>query len=214
MNKIVFPVLTGWKGILAILIAMLHFEGIFIGRQEYFETGYLAVDCFFIISGFLLMQSIWYVKQEEHPLRNILVKRIRKIYPPYIASIVFILLGCIMLPAFRRYITVQPEALFGEIFMLQLSGLFPFQLVNGVDWYVSALIISTVIISVFCLLRQYIYIYNCSNNNCFDLFLVLYTGGKFRYSWSFILDCPWRNIKSFCRDELWVFSILRGKLYA
>jgi len=46
--------LNGWKGIMAIVIALLHFEAIYIGKQIYFTTGYLAVDFFFIASGFVV----------------------------------------------------------------------------------------------------------------------------------------------------------------
>ena len=135
------PAINGWRGILAICILMLHFDGIYWGGHINFATGYLAVDAFFIISGFFLFQSLDKKSPEDISIFNELYKKIVKIYPVYIFSIVALLVIYCLIPKMRIF-SFTPQSALSEIFMLQMSGILDTSAVNGTDWYVSALMIS------------------------------------------------------------------------
>lgn len=141
------PALNGWKGFLAICILMLHFCGIYLGNNKYFATSYLAVDGFFIISGFFLFLS-WIGKDtKDISFGKEVYKRIKKIYPVYLISIILLVLSYIVFPKMRSF-SIVPEALIGEIAMLQMSGIFQSTIVNFTDWYVSAMLIAMIFFAV------------------------------------------------------------------
>ena len=58
-------------------------------KIEFFEYGYLGVDIFFVISGFVITQSIYsnYLKYKKIDLKNFYFKRSKRILP----NLVFIL---------------------------------------------------------------------------------------------------------------------------
>ncbi len=88
MNRELKP-LTGIRGIAALLIAAYHFTITKAGNLEHFvsvERAYLAVDAFFVLSGFVL--ALRYAKSffagvgAKH-YRNFLLKRFLRVYPAY-----------------------------------------------------------------------------------------------------------------------------------
>jgi len=87
--------LTGLRGVVALWVAFFHFS---FFRNEFIQDivgkGYVAVDIFFVLSAFLLTVSY----SEKFRNLNYKVievfykKRINRIYPVYIISVVFIVL--------------------------------------------------------------------------------------------------------------------------
>lgn len=63
--------------------------------NDHVHVGYLGVDIFFVLSGFLITRIILSAKQNHVPLRLFLIRRALRIFPPY-----YLLLGlmCIALP--------------------------------------------------------------------------------------------------------------------
>lgn len=87
--------LTGLRGIVALWVAFFHFS---FFRNEFIQDivgkGYVAVDIFFVLSAFLLTVS-YSEKFKELNYKIIEVfykKRINRIYPVYIISVIFIVL--------------------------------------------------------------------------------------------------------------------------
>jgi len=87
--------LTGLRGIVALWVAFFHFS---FFRNEFIQDivgkGYVAVDIFFVLSAFLLTVS-YAEKFKELNYKVIEVfykKRINRIYPVYIISVIFIVL--------------------------------------------------------------------------------------------------------------------------
>lgn len=146
MKKEWFPAINGWKGILAIFVLLLHSEPGFYGGQVHFETGYLAVDCFFVMSGFFLVRSLDKMKDRKEPVVTVMVSRLKKIYPLYIICLGIYLLLYAVMPQISLE-NIDKSAIAAEFMMLQMSGFFPFQCLNWTDWYISAMILAMPILA-------------------------------------------------------------------
>ncbi len=129
-----------------ILIALLHFESAMYPEKNFFSGGYLAVDFFFIVSGFYLYKN--YSVRQEMPIVY-MHNRVKKLYPMYFV-------GCILaifyslLEMLKAHKTIADILLFfikeiPEILCLQMFGITN-QWVNFPLWYVSALLLSSIIL--------------------------------------------------------------------
>ncbi len=97
-------VINALRAFAAIFVAWGHFAG---GQGKYLgwsgRYGYLGVDIFFVISGFVIPWSLY---RGQYALRNyprFLLKRNVRLYPPYLASIAVTLLvaNFVMAPLFH-----------------------------------------------------------------------------------------------------------------
>lgn len=64
--------------LVALLVVLIHHNTY---RPDFFKRGYIVVDLFFIISGFLFMNS--YIKDQSQDLTKHFIKKFRIIYPVY-----------------------------------------------------------------------------------------------------------------------------------
>ncbi len=93
--------LDGLRGVAVIIVIALHI----FKRAAYFTqhpvllfitslttVGWVGVDIFFTLSGFLITSILLRAKNQEHYFRNFYVRRILRIFPLYYASIAFVLL--------------------------------------------------------------------------------------------------------------------------
>ena len=96
-----------------------------------------AVDCFFILSGFLVFQSY----DKEPVLKSYLVKRLFRIYPAYIFTILFFIgvfifvYQSISLQSIQKYFLAQ--ILFTNSICPSISGVFEknhLDTINGALW--------------------------------------------------------------------------------
>lgn len=87
--------MDGLRGI-AILLVILYHNFNFI---EYFNYGWLGVDLFFVLSGFLITDILLRTLQEPHYFRNFYVRRVLRIFPLYYLVLVFFIL---VLPLFNN----------------------------------------------------------------------------------------------------------------
>ena len=133
--------INGLKGFLAIIIVLLHFFGMY-SSYNYFYTGYLAVEGFFIISGYFFYKAI--IKREDKNF-EVIKERIKKLLPAYYVSIFILILFYFILKDAKRFFSIKFLPLLAELTLLQNSGFFPFELVN-LSWYVSALVLSMLVI--------------------------------------------------------------------
>lgn len=131
------------KFIFSILIVFYH-SWIFTGEfgSGFFNHGYLAVDFYFIVTGYLMMQSI---EKEKKSKESIGLKTIKFIYKK-IASIFPYILFAFILGTILLYKSdilsirlMTANNLISEILQIGTLGLgIP---INGAAWYISAMLI-------------------------------------------------------------------------
>ena len=74
-----------FRGISVISVMLYHFD------SNVFSFGYLGVDIFFIISGFVISNLIYSeIQQDKFSLKNFYFKRFKRIFPSLISFIIFV----------------------------------------------------------------------------------------------------------------------------
>jgi peptidoglycan/LPS O-acetylase OafA/YrhL len=74
--------LDGLRGVCALSILLYHCDGLF-HRGNFFQHGYLAVDVFFILSGFVIALTYEDRLGKRGGVRNFLFSRARRLFPTY-----------------------------------------------------------------------------------------------------------------------------------
>ncbi len=93
------------RGISVLLVVLFHLE---IGG---FKSGFLGVDVFFVISGYLM--AMLYNPERKW---EFFVKRARRLLPAYFAIIVLTLLACMLITTPNDYDSVVKQTLFATFF--------------------------------------------------------------------------------------------------
>jgi len=94
-RKQYFPALDGLRGVAILLVVFLHN----FGFMNYFFFGWLGVDLFFVLSGFLITGILINTLGKPHFLRNFYMRRILRIFPLYYLALIICLF---ILPAFSE----------------------------------------------------------------------------------------------------------------
>ncbi|HEX4878049.1 MAG TPA: acyltransferase [Chitinophagaceae bacterium] len=83
-----YPALDGLRGVAILLVVLYHNFG-FV-RQSYF--GWLGVDLFFVLSGFLITSIL--INEVDHPgfLKKFYIRRVLRIFPLYYLVLILFLL--------------------------------------------------------------------------------------------------------------------------
>ncbi len=74
-----YPALDGLRGIAIILVICCHN----LNFLPHFELGWVGVDLFFVLSGFLITDILLKAREEKNFLQNFFLRRILKIFPLY-----------------------------------------------------------------------------------------------------------------------------------
>ena len=104
------PELDGLRAIAIILVLLYHFASfyqdfnrsyyvkIFTGAfQNFMQNGWLGVDLFFVLSGYLIFHHLSHSiqQQQKRPYSRYAMKRVLRTFPLYFAMIILIVLGAI-----------------------------------------------------------------------------------------------------------------------
>lgn len=79
------PELDGIRGLAIIVIVFHHFD--YVGLQYFGGRGFLAVDVFFALSGFLITQILLSYREKSVKLRHFYRRRIARLYPILLISV-------------------------------------------------------------------------------------------------------------------------------
>jgi peptidoglycan/LPS O-acetylase OafA/YrhL len=102
-----YPALDGVRGLAVLSVMMLHFTAGYHGSNPIFrawspiaELGWMGVDLFFVLSGFLITGIIRRSIANPHRARNFYARRALRIFPLYYA----VLIACLLLtPVFHLH---------------------------------------------------------------------------------------------------------------
>lgn len=94
-----FAVLDGMRGVAAVFIILDHLTDVM--KPPVFPGRYLAVDLFFLLSGFVIAHSYGDRLRTDMSVRDFMLQRLVRLYPLYVLGLV---LGVIaILPSILRY---------------------------------------------------------------------------------------------------------------
>lgn len=123
--------IEGMRFIFMLIIILWHFS-----RINPFTHGYIAVDFFFILSGFLLWKS--YNNHKESPFKYT-IRKIQRLYPQYVIAFVMAFILKAKLWMKSDILDTLMNAL-SEFFMLHSMGIYGSS-INPPSWYVSVLLV-------------------------------------------------------------------------
>ena len=95
-----FESLDALRGVAIFSVMLLHFgeRGIASGDSvvhgriwPLLQHGYLGVQLFFVISGYCITAALYSSRSKEQAFRYFVVRRLRRVFPPYWASLAFVL---------------------------------------------------------------------------------------------------------------------------
>jgi len=83
-----YPALDGLRGVAILLVVFLHN----FRFMNYFFFGWLGVDLFFVLSGFLITDILLNTLGKPHFLKNFYMRRVLRIFPLYYLTLIICLL--------------------------------------------------------------------------------------------------------------------------
>ena len=133
------PALTGLRGLAALYVMLYHYFGPLPYTNPistFFTHGYLAVDGFFVLSGFVMAMT--YGRMFERSLslsayRTFLGRRVARIYPLYFAATI---IGFIETARHQALTSALARTLGLNLLMVQVWGLG--KSLDGACWSISA----------------------------------------------------------------------------
>ena len=99
-----FPALDGLRGVACVLVVVYHLFPFF---NQYLFFGWMAMDIFFVLSGFLITDILMKTFGQKNYLRNFYARRLLRVFPLYYTTLIlffFILPGIGRLPVSLDYL--------------------------------------------------------------------------------------------------------------
>jgi peptidoglycan/LPS O-acetylase OafA/YrhL len=158
-----FSALDGWRGVCAILVALLHFEAYsHLYRLSFFRNSALFVDFFFVLSGFVVTHAYAARLIDFSGLRDFVMRRVGRLWPLQVTTLLF----CLGLEAIRSLAALlgypaesppfsAPAAHFWPIVrslaLVQSLGFDSTETFNLPSWSISVEMYTYLIFALFCL---------------------------------------------------------------
>ena len=152
-----YGAVDGLKYILMLLVISCHYYNSlafsddnlphFLGSDFFFHYSYLAVEIFFLISGFFMAYTI---RRKENSLSYFIKKRIKRLYPLAIISTVFICLIGLLDTIFVHAISLEYDI---WTLFLSVTGMTRWLsneiwIYNGPLWYIQILVLCEIFLFV------------------------------------------------------------------
>jgi peptidoglycan/LPS O-acetylase OafA/YrhL len=133
--KVHIPSLDGVRGLAVLMVVAVHYgnlanrgSSILGAIQTIKDMGWVGVDVFFVLSGFLITGILWEAKRKPHPWKNFYARRALRLFPLYYA-VWFFLLGYLFLAHLSwHYAYLGYLSYFGNIASIQISNVGPFHI--------------------------------------------------------------------------------------
>jgi peptidoglycan/LPS O-acetylase OafA/YrhL len=91
-SKHIFAALDGWRGVCALLVALLHFPGFgFFYEMNFVRRSGLFVDFFFVLSGFVISFNYRGQIGGLADIRGFMVKRFARLWPLHVTVLLFLI---------------------------------------------------------------------------------------------------------------------------
>ena len=104
MNKLQYKSqITLLRAISVVAVIFYHYK-IEIFGKEFFKGGFVGVDIFFVISGYLFYSII--TNNKSFHLLEFYLQRIRRILPPLLFLIVILLITALVLYDYEEFISI------------------------------------------------------------------------------------------------------------
>jgi len=135
-----FYALDSLRGICACMVALYHLPSTsIIVNTPFVRSGWMFVDFFFVLSGFVISLSYLGRLSEGYSLRRFMLLRLGRIYPLHIAMLaVLFLFQMIMNAGDSGAANHDISALFGSAFLVNIFGFWPNLTWNIPSWSISA----------------------------------------------------------------------------
>ena len=157
-----FRVLDSWRGILALLVALGHFEALWpYVNAPLIRNSYLAVDLFFVLSGFVIAHAYGNRVREAGSAAGFMLRRFGRLWPLHMAVIgIFLLIQLVFLaldfsgakpPEIPFWGGFALSALPANIALLQASGLIAGGSWNFPSWSIGVEFWTYLVFALACL---------------------------------------------------------------
>ncbi|MEM5389225.1 acyltransferase [Paraburkholderia phymatum] len=144
--------LEGVRGTAALLVVAYHMGGDF-NAPHALDGGYLAVDLFFVLSGFVICAAYANHINDGADLRNFMVRRFGRLYPAYIVSTFayFALLNLVSTPLRGEHVAPTSGELAAILTLTQSFPMFGHFVGSPVTWSISSEFYVYVLFGALCL---------------------------------------------------------------
>jgi len=139
-----------WRFVFSIIIVLHHSRALVGDKNCLFLGGSLAVEFFFLVSGYLMMASADRMAQKAPAAGNLgketfsfIMKKAKSVYPAMLIAW-FMALGVVTFAKDKQFWDLFVDSFF-EVTLLKMSGL-PSISVNGVVWYISSMLLCMAIL--------------------------------------------------------------------
>lgn len=99
-NRSYYPALDGLRGLASLLVVIYHNFG-FINHYLFF--GWIGLDIFFVLSGFLITDILLNTLDKPNYLKNFYMRRVLRVFPIYYAGLILFLIVLPRLPDMMNY---------------------------------------------------------------------------------------------------------------
>lgn len=135
-------VISLWKFIFSIMIILYHYAT--STEWQYFKNGYLGVEFFFIVSGYLMTKSALKVENKEigKTTWKYIWRKVKELFPYILIAYV---ISIFVKSSFREFKTYQYVRSIWNLLLVDMSGIVTTYML-GQTWYISAMLISMLIL--------------------------------------------------------------------